>query len=68
MTRSAVQRRTRRIALALLLGVVAVVLIIAEPFPKGFVLLALSHKHGVDAGDLPAIALLLIAGWLVRSS
>jgi hypothetical protein len=54
----------RLLALAVL--TVAVVAIVLEPFPKGAVLLSLSHSHGVDAGDLPAIVLLLVGGWLAR--
>jgi hypothetical protein len=41
------------------------VIVIAEPFPKGDVLLKLSANHGVDVGDLPALALLLVAALLV---
>jgi hypothetical protein len=54
------QTRCRRI-LALVPAAVAVGLVIVEPFPKGTVLLSLTSTHGVDAGDLPAIALLLFA-------
>jgi hypothetical protein len=57
------ERRRRRL-LALALVALAVVLVVTEPFPKGAVLLPLTHSHGVDAGDLPAIALVLLAGWL----
>ena len=60
------QRCTRRIVVALLLVVVAVVAIIVEPFPKGFVLLPITEEHGIDAGDLPAIVLLLLAYRLIR--
>jgi hypothetical protein len=49
---------------AVVLAVVAIVLVIAEPFPKGDTLLALTEHHGVDTGDLPAIVLLLVAVWL----
>jgi hypothetical protein len=38
----------------------------AEPFPKGAVLVSLTASHGVDAGDLPVLLLLLLAGWLAR--
>lgn len=47
--------------LALALAAVAMALVIAEPFPKGGVLLRLTATHGVDAGDLPALLLLLVA-------
>ena len=58
------QRRRRRLQ-ALALAAVAVGLVIIEPFPKGEVLVSLTPTHGVDVGDLPAIALLLIAACLV---
>ena len=51
--------------MALLLVALAVVMVVAEPFPKGDVLLGLTHNHGVDVGDLPALALLLVAALLV---
>jgi hypothetical protein len=47
--------------LALVLAAVAVGLVALEPFPKGEVLLSLTSTHGIDAGDLPAFALLLLA-------
>ena len=53
-------RRWRRL-LALVLAAVAVGLVIVEPFPKGEVLLSLTSTHGVDTGDIPALALLLVA-------
>jgi hypothetical protein len=34
-------------------------LAVLEPLPKGRVLLSLTSSHGVDAGDLPALALLV---------
>jgi hypothetical protein len=37
---------------------------VVEPFPKGDVLLKLTTHHGVDIGDLPALALLLVAACL----
>jgi hypothetical protein len=58
---SRMQTRRRRRLLALVLSAVAVGLVIVEPFPKGNVLLSLTSTHGVDAGDLPAFALLLVA-------
>ena len=62
-----VQSRALRRVLALALAALAVVLIVVEPFPKGGVLLAFSHSHGIDVGDLPAIGLLVVAGWLATS-
>jgi hypothetical protein len=58
--------RSRRRLLALAVVTVAACIIAAEPFPKGAVLFSLTESHGVDAGDLPALALLLVAGWLAR--
>jgi hypothetical protein len=46
---------------------VAACTLAAEPFPKGPVLFSLTESHGVDAGDLPALVLLLVAGWFARS-
>jgi len=43
---------------------VAIGLVIVEPFPKGTVLVSLTPTHGVDVGDLPAVALLLVAACL----
>ena len=57
------ERRHRRL-LALALAVLAVVLVVVEPFPKGEVLVSLTQSHGIDAGDLPSLALLVVAGWL----
>jgi hypothetical protein len=51
--------RGRRRLLALVLAAVAVGLVIVEPFPKGTVLFSLTATHGVDAGDLTAVAVLL---------
>jgi hypothetical protein len=59
------QTRSRRRRLALVLAAVAVGLVVVEPFPKGRVLLSLTSTHGVDAGDLPAFALLVVAAGLV---
>jgi hypothetical protein len=56
--------RARRRVVAVVLAVVAIVLVVAEPFPKGETLLALTEHHGVDTGDLPAIVLLLTAAGL----
>jgi hypothetical protein len=56
--------RRRRLLVALLLVALAIVIVVAEPFPKGDVLLKLSPNHGIDIGDLPALALLLVAALL----
>ena len=48
----------------LTLAAVAIGLVIVEPFPKGAVLVSLTPTHGVDVGDLPAVALLLVAACL----
>ena len=47
-----------------MLAVLAVVFVVAGPFPKGEVLVWFTESHGVDAGDLPSLGLLLVAGWL----
>jgi hypothetical protein len=54
--------RPARLALAGVLVVVATAMVILEPFPNGAVLVSLTRSHGVDVGDLPAIALYLVAG------
>ena len=58
--------RARRRLLALAMVTVAACMLAAEPFPKGAVLFTLTASHGVDAGDLPALVLLVVAGWLAR--
>jgi hypothetical protein len=55
--------RQRRI-LAFLLVVAAIGLVVVEAIPNGVVLVTLTATHGVHAGDLPVLALLLVAGWL----
>jgi hypothetical protein len=65
MERLAIHRSIRRVVVAMLLVVMAVIAIVVEPFPKGFVLLAITNKHGIDAGDLPAIGLMVFAAWLL---
>jgi hypothetical protein len=55
-----IQTRRRRLQ-ALALAMVAIVLLVVEPFPKGIVLVRLTRTHGIDLGDLPALALLLVA-------
>lgn len=64
LRRSAANRRVQRKVLAVVLAAVAVGAIIVEPFPRFFVLLAISKTHGIDAGDVPAIMLLGVAAWL----
>ena len=63
MSRPMQTGRRRRLQ-ALVLAAVAVGLVVVEPFPKGGVLLSLTESHGVDVGDLPAVALLLVAVYL----
>jgi hypothetical protein len=58
-----IQTRRRRLQ-ALVLAAVAIVLVVVEPFPKGIVLVTLTDAHGIDLGDLPALALLLVAACL----
>jgi hypothetical protein len=53
----------RRRVGAVVLVAVAVALLILEPFPKG-IAVGITETHGVEAGDLPAIILLLMAAWL----
>ena len=64
MSRPEQPPRRRRLTAALLLVALAIMMIIAEPFPKGDMLLKLTANHGVDVGDLPALALLLVAACL----
>jgi hypothetical protein len=66
MERLATRRCTRRIVAALLL-LMAIIAVIVEPLPKGFVLIPITDEHGIDAGDLPAIGLILSAAWLFAS-
>jgi len=61
------RRGSRRLALAMVLIVVATWAVVDEPGPRGPVILALTRTHGIDAGDLPAIALYLVAGGLMGS-
>ena len=67
MSKRATQRRTRRaarLAVGFVLVVIATAMVIIEPFPHGAVLLPLTHEHGIEAGDVPAIALYLVAALL----
>jgi hypothetical protein len=63
MSNRATQRTRRRVA-GLVLVVVATAMVAVEPFPSGAVLVSLTREHGVDVGDLPAVALYLVAGLL----
>jgi len=54
--------RPARCAVAAVLVVMATAMVILEPFPSGGVLVTLTRTHGIDVGDLPAIALYLVAG------
>jgi hypothetical protein len=57
----------RRLALAIVLIVVATSAVVAEPFPKGRVLLSITSNHGIHSSDLPAIGMYLVAVGLVAS-
>ena len=65
MRRPPVRSRPARVALAVVLVVAAASIVVLEPLPHGSVLLTLTSDHGVDSGDLPAVALLLLAAWIV---
>ena len=56
--------RGRRRVLALVLAALAIGLVVVEPFPKGSLLLSLTPTHGIDTGDIPALAMLLVAAAL----
>ena len=43
----------------------AAAIVVLEPLPHGPVLLTLTRDHGVDSGDLPAVALLVLAAWII---
>ena len=58
------RRGTQRKLLAFLLVVLAIGLVVVGAIPNGVVLVTLTATHGVHAGDLPVLALLLGAGWL----
>src|SRR5690606_33858780 len=63
MSNRATQRPWRRVA-GRVLGVVAAAKGVLEPFASGAVLVSLTREHGVDVGDLPAVALYLAAAFL----
>lgn len=54
--------RPVRYAVAAVLVVVATAMVILELFPSGAALVTLTRTHGIDVGDLPAVALFLVAG------
>jgi hypothetical protein len=58
------RRRAAEKMISLVLVTGAVCGIVFEPIGKGSILLAITHKHGVDTGDLPFIVLLMVAAWL----
>jgi hypothetical protein len=58
------RRATQRRILAFVLVVLAIGLVVVEAIPNGAVLVTLTATHGVHAGDLPVLVLLLAAGWL----
>jgi hypothetical protein len=64
MTRPTANRRSRRRIVAVVLAFVAILAILVEPLPKGFVVFSITRAHGIDAGDLSAIFLLLVAARL----
>jgi hypothetical protein len=67
MTKRAVQRiyrRHLRLVVALFALAVAIAMVVVEPFPRSRILLTVTKQHGVDAGDLPAIALCVAAIWI----
>jgi hypothetical protein len=58
------RRTTQRKILAFALVVLAIGLVVLQAIPNGVVLVTVTATHGVHAGDLPVLALLLAAGWL----
>jgi len=58
---------TRRRWLAVGLAAAAGVWVLANGPVEGRVLLVLSPEHGVTVADLPALAALIVAGWLFLS-
>jgi hypothetical protein len=58
------RRATQRRIVAVALVVVAIGLVVVNAIPNGVVLVSLTATHGVHAGDLPVLALLVAAGWL----
>jgi hypothetical protein len=60
------RRRAVQKIIALVLVTTAVCGIVFEPIDKGSVMFSITHKHGVDTGDLPFVVLLVVAAWLAR--
>lgn len=54
-----------RFAVAGVLVVLCVWWVLADPAPKGPLLLSLSSSHGVDLVDLAILPVLFVVGWLV---
>lgn len=53
--------RVTRAALVAILLAQATAIVVTEPWPEGTVLLTLGAGHGVTVGDLPAVALVVLA-------
>ena len=58
------RRGTQRKILAFVLVVLAIGQVVLQAIPNGVVLLTVTATHGVHAGYLPVLALLLAASWL----
>jgi hypothetical protein len=58
------RRATQRRILAFVLVVLAIGLVVVDAIPSGVVLLSLTATHGIHAGDLPLLALLVVASYL----
>lgn len=58
------RRATQRRILAFVLVVLAIGLAVVDVIPSGVVLVSLTATHGIHAGDLPLLALLVAAGCL----
>jgi hypothetical protein len=58
------RRGTQRKILAFVLVVLAIGQVVLQAIPNGVMLLTVTATHGVHAGDLPVLALLLAASWL----
>jgi hypothetical protein len=56
--------RLRRRVVAVAILAVALAALVVEPFSSHIVLLSITQTHGIEAGDVPAILLLLVATWL----
>jgi hypothetical protein len=58
------RRAAQRRVLAFVLVVLAIGLVVVDAIPSGVVLLSLTATHGVHAGDLALLVLLVAASWL----